>query len=221
MPKNPQIGATAPVAAWGAQIPVICNRAVVPPLVYAVELDDVDLVIGIAWGLGISGPVASIAPKINDADLPDTVTVTHYFGDPAQGVDPTLAAVIPGYADTLTTTVAGVTAGIAHSVFRVPPGAVQGFPRISAIIDAGSLTPAEVLAAYLRSPVFGPGKMVEQSSVDALASINNEQLDGEPRHSINWSFPSRLRLTTDICHHMPAPNSVFFWGGESYRIERA
>lgn len=123
---------TATVTANGAMLPIIYGEAEVAGLVFAVGKIGTDLVIGYIWGIGEVDSFADIF--INDSVVDPSITVTHYTGTPTQGVDPTLAAAIVAYADTLRIDTPTGKRGIAYSVVRIPEGVLEGFPKARAVI---------------------------------------------------------------------------------------
>lgn len=127
----------ATVTAAGTPVPIVYGRQVLGAHIFRVGLIDSELVLGCAWCLG---EIAAIEDLIINGEPPAPgVTVTHYLGAPGQGVDPTLAAAITGYADTLTAIVRGEAVAIAYTVLRIPPDAVTGWPRVEAIIRSREL----------------------------------------------------------------------------------
>jgi len=124
--------AQATIAAEGAPIPILYGRVRLGARVFAVGVLDGALVLGCLWGIGPIDAVESI--EIDDAAPHASVVATHYLGTPTQGVDPTLAAAIPGYADTLVATVDGATIGVAYSVLRIPARLGSGWPRVAAVL---------------------------------------------------------------------------------------
>lgn len=96
---------TQPAAGWFMTRPIVNGSG--------------NLVVAIYWAIG---PVESIeALRINSRDVPDAVLTTTYTGSQSGVVDPTLAAALPGFADTYD--------NVAYTVFEIPPATVQGFPQ--------------------------------------------------------------------------------------------
>lgn len=140
-----------------------------------------------SWGgeEGIEGIQTIVA---NGAALPGAVTVTHYLGTPTQGVDPTLAADIPGFSDNY--------AYAAYSVFRVPPDTIEGFPQSHQIevvirgikvydertgLTEYSENPALCMADFITRPeaIGGVGKQV--FNVTPCADRCDQDLGGQER----------------------------------------
>lgn len=146
------------------------------------------------WGWGPAEGVQDV--YINGADVPAGVTMTHYTGEPGQGIDPTLGADIPGFGD--------VFAGCAYTVFRVPPGTITGFPQTAQIeavfrgrkvLDprtntvAWSRNPALALLDFCTDTRYGPGMPVR--GIEAVADRCDSLVGGvEVRSQIG------LTLTT-------------------------
>ena len=122
----------ATIAAEGSPIPILYGRVRLGARVFAAAVLDGALVLGCLWGVGPIDAVEAI--EIDDAAPHASVSVAHYLGTPTQGVDPTLAAAIPGYADTLVAAVDGEIVGIAYSVLLIPPRLGTGFPRVAATV---------------------------------------------------------------------------------------
>lgn len=111
-------------AAIGSPLPIVYGQAAMAPLIFAVGKLGNDLVIGCAWCIGEIERVGNIYN--GDALIAASWVKASYMGTTTQGVDPTLAAAITGYADTLVGTIRGVQYGVAYSVIQVPEG--QDFP---------------------------------------------------------------------------------------------
>lgn len=129
------------------------------------------------------GPVEEVGTvEMNDAAVPASVTVTKYTGSQTT-VNATLAAAIPGFAETF--------AGTAYMVCQVPAGASQGFPRFTAeikgrkVYDPRTATtvwsdnPALCLADFLSNSTFGAGKTIDWTSVTTAANFCDEMI-GSP-----------------------------------------
>lgn len=129
------------------------------------------------------GPVEEVGTvELNDAALPDSVTVTKYDGSQTT-VDATLAAAIPAFAETLN--------GTAYLVCQVPAGVSFGFPRFTALVKgrkvydprttntAWSDNPALVLADFLTNSTFGAGRTIDWTTVSTAADFCDE-LVGSP-----------------------------------------
>lgn len=190
---------TETVAAHGALVPVAYGGVRLPGMVFGVAKIGADLVVGYIWCVG---PVHAIDTLwINDAAVPGGVTVTHYTGTPTQGVDATLAAAIPAYADTLRIQTPSGWRGVAYSVVRVPPGAIDGWPRAQAEIRARTLLDARTgttvysentalaLADLIRDADYGHG--VPVYGAEACADWN-DTLIGEasdtPRCRVSYQI---------------------------------
>lgn len=161
---------TATVAARGALVPLLYGERDVPGLVFAVGNVGADLLIGFMWCLGECQSIEAV--YFNDAAVPGGVTLTPYLGTSTQVVDPTLAANIAAYNDRLRIEVpGGGYIGICYTVARIPPGAIDGFPRARAhikgrkVYDPRTLTtaysdnPALCVADLIENPVFGLGRV--------------------------------------------------------------
>ena len=131
-PSRPSVNSTTAgirdvnitAAAINSPIPIAYGRCELAPLIFATGKIGNDLVLGCAWCVG---EIQAIE-QIYDGDAPMNAgwIAQNYTGNPAQLPDTTLAAAIPGYADSLVMTVRGETVSVAYSVLRIPSG--QNFP---------------------------------------------------------------------------------------------
>lgn len=113
-------------------VPIVYGRSDVGGRVFAVAVHDSQLVLGVLWCVGECEEVESVL--INGSVITAGITRTDYLGTTAQTADTTLASAISGYTDRMVTSVAGEDVGLCYSVFRINPGAVNGFPRMVGII---------------------------------------------------------------------------------------
>lgn len=170
-PIEYQLQTSAAGAAW----PIIYGEAIVGAKILAWQIVGSKLYISAGWCLGEVEEIRAV--YANNATLDTGVEVTHYVGDPAQIVDPTMAAVIDDYADTNVYDQAGITIGAAYTVFMFPHGSTAGFPQLSAKIrgmksglgGTYSVNPARHLADFLSSPVYGAGLTVNAASAQSAA----------------------------------------------------
>ena len=124
---------TLTTTAAGAPIAVIYGQRPISGKIFAIGDISGDLVVGVGWGWGEIGSFEDV--YINDEAIPVGVTATHYTGAFNQGVDPTLAAAIVAYNDTLVLeTPAGLLAAC-YSVFRIPAGQLSTAPTFKAVIN--------------------------------------------------------------------------------------
>lgn len=140
------------------------------------------------------GPInAYLGITVEGKALPGSAIITHYTGTTTQPVDPTLAAVIPGFTDPLIVDVGGNQQGIAHSVIEIPyvdaPDSINFVAHLQAmkVLDTRTQTVVystnPALHAYnmLTSPIYGPNWGVRQSSVNTLADIADQLVGGTKR----------------------------------------
>lgn len=175
------------VAAENALIRTVYGEDRIGAQIANVAVSGGSWIIQAVWCAGEIDSINSV--QFGDVDLPAGVTATHYTGTTGQGVDPTLAAAITGYADTLP--------GIAYSVFVVPPDAVDGFPQIAAVVKGQKLydhrtgltvwsdNPALALADFL---VRAMGKTMDYATVDALADICDELVGSDKRRTLGLTL---------------------------------
>lgn len=146
------------------------------------------------WGWGPAEGVQDV--YINGADVPGGVTMTHYTGEPGQGIDPTLGADIPGFGD--------VFAGCAYTVFRVPPATITGFPQQAQVeavfrgrklfdhrtgITAWSRNPGLAILDFVSDPRYGPAMPIR--GIEAVADRCDSLVGGaEIRSQIGLTLSS-------------------------------
>ena len=121
-----------------ATVPLAYGRVSIEGRVIAQATYGGALYIAVGWCLGEIYAFESV--WINDELPPAGVEVRHYRGTTTQGVDPWLAAAIPGYADTCVVTDRGELIGLAYSVFKVTTSAISGVPYLKAIILSKLIT---------------------------------------------------------------------------------
>lgn len=213
----------ATVAAEGTFVPVVYGRDYLGPIISLVTARSGYLFVRCVWCLGEIDSVESVT--LNDLPLPNTIQVNHYTGTTSQGIDPLLAAAIPGYADNCVVVVDGVEVGIAYSVFKIPAGVTQtdeegnvaaidsSFPRFLAKIrglkvrdprDSNNVSwssnPALVLANLIENPIFGLGAVVNDDSLASAANFNDSfvGITSDIRNSINLAMTSRQSIQSWI-----------------------
>jgi hypothetical protein len=123
---------TASVSPQGTSLPICYGRDIIGPIVSLVKAVGTNLYLRLVWCLGEIDAIENIT--CNGDPIPTGATFTHYTGKATQGVDPTLASVIPGYADKCTIQIAGQTLGVAYTVAVIPANSNSGFPQFTAQI---------------------------------------------------------------------------------------
>ena len=152
-----------------------------------------DLVFAIAWSEGPCEGVQDI--YINDEDVPVGVTMTHYDGDSGQGVDPTLASAIPGFADTYD--------NICYTVFSIAPtSGVTGFPRIEAVLRGikpvidgvrqWTQNPGHCMRDFIENDRYGPG--IRCVGWEQVRDRGDSFVDGEKRIEFNFAITTQQEL---------------------------
>lgn len=119
---------TMTLAAAGKVLSVAFGRRDLPGrMATAVEYQG-NLVLRVIWCIGECEEIEDLF--INDEPIPaQGVSMTHYMGTPTQDVDPTLAAAIPAYADTMRIETPHGWVGVCYSVIVIEPSVLGGFPR--------------------------------------------------------------------------------------------
>lgn len=123
------------IAGEGTLLPIVYGRCYVAGRMIASGFNGSNLVLAYAFCVGECDAVENV--YINDEVPPAGVTVTTYTGTTSQGVDPTLAASIPAYADTNRIPVSGGFVGVCYAVIEIEPSALDGFPRSVAAVIRG------------------------------------------------------------------------------------
>lgn len=200
---------TQTVAAAGALIPLVYGHVRTGALLARAVPYNGKLVLLAIWGLGEWEAIDTFF--LGGEPPPSGVTVQHYLGAPGQGIDPTLAAAIPGWNNPLVKVIDGETVALAYSVVQLP-GSV-GIAEMEVIghgklvlpaNGAGGKTysenPARILADFESSRAYGRGRTIDQATVQALAAVNDELMaDGARRQRVNVVFnqPTRADAVTD------------------------
>lgn len=210
----------ATVAAEGTPVPIIYGRDQVGALVGTVTQAGGDWIVLCIWCHGGRAGIEAIEQVTTGGkSTAGRVTWTHYLGTPDQGIDPILAAAIPGYSDTLAFVRGGVPTAFAYSVARYPT--TEGFLRFEATIrglkvhDPRDLaqdadTPSTwvysdnaglALADFESSRLYGRGRDVDWASVATLADACDELLiDDSRRRRINLTLlrPATTQSWIDV-----------------------
>ncbi|MCK4815003.1 hypothetical protein KA005_04460 [bacterium] len=164
-----------------AYIPELYGPCSPKPHMFAVGMDGNDLIFGLWYGFGEIEEFTEIL--INDAAVPGAVTVEEHKGTSAQTAS-TILSNLSGYTHTLVLDVNGTNRGVAYLVFRVPPGAVDGFPKVSVKIKGNceiedtrtpvteySDLPALCFRHWLKTTGVGPEFSVLDSTFETLVPI--------------------------------------------------
>lgn len=186
------------VAAAGTPVPLVYGEDEIGGHLLGWGKIDDDLVLCLGWCLG---EINSITVKINGAAAPAGVTVTSYLGTSTQGIDSTMQSAVAGWNDTMRATIAGVDLAVAYSVVRIPPGVIDGWPNVTAVIEglllydprgpstAYSTNPGLALADFIGSAVYGQGRTVTSASITAAADACDDALsDASKRRTVNLSM---------------------------------
>ncbi len=132
--------------------------------------------------------LAGALPKVG-------VSLNLYTGTTSQGVDPLLAAAIPGYADTLVETDEHGTFGYPYVAASWTDEEYPGWPDLVARVRGRkvwnpntqtrlySTDPAQALADVLSDPHIGLGEPVDDDSLAAMMAINAADVGGAPRRA--------------------------------------
>ncbi len=165
-------------------IPELYGECSPKPHMFAIGMDGNDLIFGLWYGFGEIEEFTEIL--INEAAVPAAVTVEEHKGTTAQTAS-TILSNLSGYTHTLVLDVNGTNRGVAYLVFRVPPGAVDGFPKVTVKLKgncdiedtrgpttAYSDLPALCFRHWLTTVGAGPEFSVLDSTFETLADFNEE-----------------------------------------------
>lgn len=199
-----------PLAAEGTPIPFVYGRKIVGGrLLWAGLNASQQLVVHVAWCFGPIDAIEEI--RIGDKTDPDFVTATHYTGTTGQGVDPTLAAVIPGFDNDMVLSFRGESIGIAHSVLVfdnasagiLPAAVIRGLkvydPRdgFQQLINPATWTysdnPSLCAANFHANKVYGRGGSVDWDSVMSAADANDELVGANKRRTLAVVYDQRVQ----------------------------
>ena len=209
------------VAADNAVIPIIYGRQRVQAKIATVTKDTSgNLVVLCVWCLGEVEGIENILVDNKFTSSYTGITTTNYLGSTSQTADPTLAAILPSYTDTLVTSTFGYNIGVCYSVVTVGIGEVDAFPSFEAIIkgrkvydprDVGqsegtpstwlySTNPSLCLADFLKSKEYGWDKSIDYTSVETCADFNDEIIPTTSikRHEVNIVIDSVSSTETTI-----------------------
>jgi hypothetical protein len=201
-------------------IPIILGKDRTGGMISLIRVKGNYLYLRVIWCIG---EVQSCTVKNADGTA-FSGTVTTYLGTTSQGIDPTLQGIIGGYSDTLVITKDGDTFGICYSVLKIRKGQDDhsGWPNFIAEIEglkdiwdprlsggaggyAYTKTAGLILNWLITNSVHGLGQSSDDTSLDALADYNEEELsDGmgytEKRHEIGITILKR----SDIVQYIEA-----------------
>ena len=153
-------------AAMGSPLPIVYGHNILKPLIFAIGKESVYLYLGCAWCLGEIEQIVQIYD--GDTPLPVSSIVANYTGTVTQLPDPDLARTIPGYADTLVTTVRGEQVSVAYSVIRVHTG--SAFPNLSAEVLGKRSWRHGTITLYENALPGVPNTTATQTRHDATAT---------------------------------------------------
>lgn len=193
----------ATVAAEGEVVPVVYGRDQVGAKIGAVTQSGNNWVVQCIWCHGGRTGVDAIESVTAGGQAATQVAWTHYLGTSTQGIDPTLAALIADYTDTLTFSDGGVDSAFAYSVAVYPQSlgwlqfeaTIRGLklydPRDGgqAVADPSTWTYSDnaglVLADFEASSLYGRARNVDWTSVATLADACDDPLaDSSPRRRV-------------------------------------
>jgi len=205
---------TVTVAASGQVLPIVYGRAQVPGLLFAQGFIGTDLVVAYMWCVGEIDAVEAV--WINDAAVPGGVTVTHYTGTSTQTANATLTSAIAGYNDSVRFQTAAGLRGAAYTVFRIPTGQIDAFPRVRATIrgrkfgGSYSNVPSFFLADMIEDPDYGLGLSV--SGLSECLSWNNSPLGetDEPRNRAGVVIASGRPIYPDVLNLLAEYAEAFY-----------
>lgn len=122
----------ASVAAEGTILPIIYGEDFVGPIISLVRATQFMLFLRCLWCLGEIEEIVEVVDESGEEI--EGMIARHYTGRIDQGVDPTLATIIPGYNDRCVVPLGNELVGVAYSVISIPTNSTAGFPRLRARI---------------------------------------------------------------------------------------
>lgn len=194
------------ITALGEIVPIIYGRSDVGARIFAVAVHDNKLILGALWCVGECEAVEKV--YINGSVITAGITRDDYLGTTTQQPASILVSAIANYDDSMVASIGTEAIGICYSVFRINPGVLNGFPRLTAVIQgrkvwdprnltsaqASSLTyqeasstmgstvftknPALCTADFLASRIFGPGRDLNLNSVISAANFCSTHISG-------------------------------------------
>ena len=180
----------------------------------------------IRWCMGPIWKIHNI--EIESNALPASAIVTNYLGEPTQLVDPTLAAIIPGFSDTLV--FAGTNHGIAHSVVEIPyddmPDSIDFTAELDGLIvedtrnsqQVFSINPALQAHHFLTNTFFGPGWTLKEAGTNACANRADELLGGTPRYESHMLLDKPADLHAWVAMFLEAAGAFLVSHGDSFEL---
>ncbi len=197
--------ATATVAALGSRAPLIYGRVQTKGLIGSVQAVQFEggyyLTMLAVWG---EGEITAIEELVAAGET-SNIERSDYLGTATQGVDPWLAATVPGYADTLRGTFNQRAIAIAYSVLKIqstdnfpsaPTAVIRGLklydPRTG--LRAYSTNPALILADVL----VRAGETVDWAACLPAISYCDEMVGTQPR----WTCSLVINSPADVYEHV-------------------
>ena len=197
------------IAGENEAIPLLYGTVTIGPKIPIRRLDSSgNMVLMLVWCIGEIDAIVTLT--LNGSPIPASVQLTHYLGTSTQTADPTLAALIPGYTDSLVHDADGIPVGIAYSVAVVPPNTSEGFPEFVATIrgklvydprvsnDVHSSNPSLILADFNRNVVYGLARAVDETSLIAAANENDALVGTLPRRTLNLVMDQQAKRSAWI-----------------------
>lgn len=211
----------ATVAAENALIRILYGRGRLGAGILNVLALGTDWVIQAVWCRGENDAIESTT--LDDKELPDGVTVTHYLGTATQTVNATMVAAFAALAPPIAYT--DTLPHICYSVFRIPETALSGFPSLHAVIrglkcydsredstnggsgaqrlaDPSTWTwtecPALHEADLIASSAYGAGKELNWASVASTADANDATVGSGPTTEVRRQSSMLLDNEQDV-----------------------
>ncbi|MFT5766732.1 MAG: hypothetical protein ACI9DH_000551 [Halioglobus sp.] len=182
---------TANVVAENQPIPLVYGHAQVGGKPFAIDYTEGVFTIGYVACLGEINGFLDV--WINGAALPAGVSVNYYTGTTAQTADPLLSAAITDYTDTLVISDPAGDIGIAYIVIQYADTVLDSWPRVVIELEGKKVwnpktsttiyseNPALHLGDILSSVIYGQGKTVDDTDLEATQDAADDAVFGEIR----------------------------------------
>lgn len=184
---------------WGKYVPIIFGQDVIGAEVTLMQIVGGWLYLRLVWCVGEVEEITSVT--LEDGTIPASSVFTHYTGTSTQGVDPTLAARVSGYADNMRD-IGADDYSLCYTVAQLRIDNLESFPRFRATIKG--LKMKSPLPAFKSSTcddtVTNVGNIytVTDDSVNGALTHTIKYEEDELINSDSYSFEIEVTSITDI-----------------------
>jgi len=187
------------------RVPLVFGEDTLGPILTLAQVVGNYLYLRLVWAIGECEEVTAVT--LEDGSIPPSTTFTHYLGSPSDSIDPTLSAVITDYNDDMSISYNGNTLHLCYSVVKTKINTLESFPRFICKLKGLKIrdprastsyttTAGLILGHLIENNIYGLGASVDDTSLGALATWNEEILDDgagytEPRAAIGLTIKDR------------------------------